>query len=205
MRALASLNLSPGGAPYNSPAVEPRKGRNPGKRPQKQMRTPEGWHKAWLKNAALFQNAANMIKHAPTTARSVASLPASRLAALACYAVARRSLGLRLLRPHWRHCLSAYAASLRSVAPGSISFFLTYRSLRRYATPPPALYLSPLPGLKFRLADARKIPHHHPFKFRFVEQGALNRSALISILRYEFIGLGKNLTTSTELGPGLLQ
>ena len=58
MRASASGIQSPGGAPYNSPAVEPRKGRTPGKRPQKQMRTP-GWHKAWRKNAALFQNAAN--------------------------------------------------------------------------------------------------------------------------------------------------
>ena len=36
------------------------------------------------------------IKSAPVPARSVASLPASRLAALACYAVARRSLGLRV-------------------------------------------------------------------------------------------------------------
>ena len=59
LRAQASLIRSPGGVPYNSPAVEPRKGRNPGKRPQKQMRTPEGWHKAWRKNSALFQNAAN--------------------------------------------------------------------------------------------------------------------------------------------------
>ena len=78
------------------------------------MRTPKGWHKAWRKNAALFQNAVNIIKHAPTTARSsrlrvslrslatpwpAASLPASRLAALACYAVAGRSsplyVGLR--------------------------------------------------------------------------------------------------------------
>ena len=43
----ASGIQSPGGAVYNSPAVEPRKGRNPGNRPKKQMRTPEGWYKVW--------------------------------------------------------------------------------------------------------------------------------------------------------------
>ena len=49
------------------------------------MRTPEGWHKAWRKNAALFQNAANTKK---TRAHNGSEFPSSRLAALACYAVA---------------------------------------------------------------------------------------------------------------------
>ena len=50
------------------------------------MRTPEGWHKAWRKNAALFQNDANT----KNTRHPGSELPSPRLATLACYAVAGR-------------------------------------------------------------------------------------------------------------------
>ena len=71
LRAVGEAEFgAPAGAPYNSPAVEPRKGRNPGNRPKKQMRTPEGWHKARRKNAALFQNAANTNNTRPQRLRA---------------------------------------------------------------------------------------------------------------------------------------
>ena len=80
---------------------------------------------------------------------------------------------LRFLRPHRRHCLSAYAASLRSVAPGSIFFFTipgvprlpasrlaNARLLRRDWSPfHPGLPSIAPPGLKFRLASARNYSH----------------------------------------------
>ena len=124
--------------------MEPREGRNPGKRPQKQMRTPEGWHKAWRKNSALFQNDANMIKHSPTTARSSASLRSSPLyVGLRCVASLRRS-GLNFL-------------------------FLRYPGFRGFAAPPPGYCMAPLRGSELGSLTLAKFPHHHPFNFRFIE------------------------------------
>ena len=82
------------------------------------------------------RNSLTTKRHAPVPARSVASLPASRLAALACYAVARRSsplsVGLRCV------------ASLRR--SGLHFLFVLYRWLRGYAAPPPATVFRPLRG-----------------------------------------------------------
>ena len=104
------------------------------------MRTPEGWHKAWLKNAALFQNDAITKNTRP-----------QRLGAP--------------LRYGPRHYMSAYAASLRSVAPGSISFF--YATRGSAASPLHRLPKGwrPYRGFKFGFAIARKLI----FNFRFIE------------------------------------
>ena len=78
----------------------------------------------------------------------------------------RLRVSLRSLATPWlagpRHYLSAYAASLRSVAPGSISFFVLYRWLRGYAAPPPAIVFRPFGALN----SARKLL----VNFRFIEQ-----------------------------------
>ena len=113
------------------------------------------------------RNSLTTKRHAPVPARSVASLPASRLAALACYAVARRSLGLRVFACYaltgaivCRPTLRRFAPSLR--APFSFCVVPVVARLRRSTT---GYCLSPLTGLQFRLAGARKLP----FKFRFIE------------------------------------
>ena len=111
----------------------------------------------------------NNKKHAPVPARSVASLPASRLAALVCYAVARRSLGLRVFACYaltgaivCRPTLRRFAPSLR--APFSFCIVPVVARLRRSTT---GYCLSPrFTGLRIRLADARKLP----FNFRFIER-----------------------------------
>ena len=54
-----------------------------------------------------------------------------------------------------RHYMSAYAASLRSVAPGSI-FFFTLPGVPRLRRSTAGLLYGAPPGLKFRLAYARK-------------------------------------------------
>ena len=95
------------------------------------------------------------IKSAPVPARSVASLPASRLAAHAYYAVARRSsplsVGLRCV---------ANAPSLRARF-----HFLPYPRLRRYAACLGLLYFRPASrGSEFRSPAARKLIAN----FRFI-------------------------------------
>ena len=108
------------------------------------MRTPEGWHKAWRKNAALFQNAANIIKHAPTPARSSASLRSSPLyVGLRCVASLRRS-GLNFL-------------------------FFTLPGVPRLRRSTAGLFYSAPPGLRIRLACARNFL----FNFRFIVQQRL--------------------------------
>ena len=109
------------------------------------------------------RNSLTTKRHAPVPARSVASLPASRLAALACYAVARRSLGLRVFacyaltgaivcRPtlcRWGLFIDTptlVAPSLR--APFSFCVVPVVARLRRSTT---GYCLSPLAGLQFRL------------------------------------------------------
>ena len=99
------------------------------------------------------RNSLTTKRHAPVPARSVASLPASRLAALACYAVARRSLGLRVFACYaltgaivCRPTLRRFAPSLR--APFSFCVVPVVARLRRSTT---GYCLSPLTGLQFRL------------------------------------------------------
>ena len=135
--------------------MEPRKGRNPGKRPQKQMRTPEGWHKAWRKNAALFQNAANTKNTRP-----------QRLGAP--------------LRYGPRHYMSAYAASLTLRRSGLNFIFSPYPRLRRYAACLGLLYFRPaLRGLKFRSPTARNLF----FNFRFIALPVNNCKRISRVIR----------------------
>ena len=79
----------------------------------------------WRKNDALFQNATNTKNTRPP-----------RLGAS--------------LRSGPRHYMSAYAASLRSVAPGSIFFFYATPGFRGFAAPPPGYFIAPLRGSEFR-------------------------------------------------------
>ena len=70
-----------------------------------------------------------------------------------------------------RHYMSAYAASLRSVAPGSIFFFYATPGFRGFAAPPPGYHMSPLiccRGSNLGFAIARKLF----FNFRFIAQSA---------------------------------
>ena len=112
-----------------------------------------------------------------TRAHPSSELPSSRLASLACYAVTSRFatvLGasrLRLLRPHRRHYMSAYAASLRSVAPGSI-FFFTLPGVPRLRRSTAGLLYGAPPGLRIRLACARQLSNNHPSNFRFIGEKA---------------------------------
>ena len=103
-------------------------------------------------------------KKLATTARSVASLPASRLAALACYAVARLSLGLRVFACYaltgaivCRPTLRRFAPSLR--APFSFCVVPVVARLRRSTT---GYCLSPLTGLQFRLTFGSQTPLQLP-------------------------------------------
>ncbi len=119
------------------------------------MRTPEGWHKAWHKNAALFQNTANTKKHAPTTARSSRLRVSLRSLATPWPAASLRSsplyVGLRCV------------ASLRR--SGLNFLFLRYPGFRGYAAPPPGYYMAPLRGSKLGSPSVRNLP----FNFRFID------------------------------------
>ena len=171
LRAPASLIQSPGeGRDMVARGEAPQGARTPGIGHKNKCEPRQGWHNAWREIPHCFIKIPLTQK---TLAHNGSELPSPRLAALACSAVAGRFatvLGasrLRLLRPHRRPYLSAYAASLRSVAPGSIFFFYDTRGstapvsaaaqLRRGRSPfhPGLYYLPPLPGLKFRLAGAR--------------------------------------------------
>ena len=130
------------------------------------MRTPEGWHKAWRGIRYCFK----MPQTPKTRAHNDSELPSSRLAALACSAVAGRFatvLGasrLRLLRPHRRPYLSAYAASLTLRRSGLNFLFLRHPGFhgsrlrccaappRQVAAPPPGYYIAPLRGSEFGFA-----------------------------------------------------
>ena len=131
------------------------------------MRTPEGWHKAWLKIRHCFKM--------PRTPKTRAH-PGSEL----LFAPGFASRFARLLRRGWslrygpRHYMSAYAASLRSVAPGSIYFFLRYPGFRGYAAPPPGYYMAPCGAPNSARLRSQKFPHHRPFNFRFIGQFEIN-------------------------------
>ena len=117
------------------------------------------------------RNSLTTKRHAPVPARSVASLRSSRFAALACYAVARRSLGLRVFACYaltgaivCRPTLRRFAPSLR--APFPFCVVPVVARLRRSTT---GYCLSPLTGLKIPLASARNLF----FNFRFIAPFAI--------------------------------
>ena len=96
------------------------------------------------RNSALFQNAANMIKHAPATARS------SRLR------VSLRSLATPWLAASLRS--SSLYVGLRCVASlrrsGLNFLFLRYPGVPRLRRSTAGLFYSAPPGLKFRLPSS---------------------------------------------------
>ncbi len=110
------------------------------------------------------RNSLTTKRHAPVPARSVASLPASRLAALACYAVARRSLGLRVFACYaltgaivCRPTLRRFAPSLRA----QFSFFTLPGVPRLRRSTAGLLYGAP-PGLRIPLAYGSQFPLQLP-------------------------------------------
>ena len=104
------------------------------------MRTP-GWHKAWLKIRHCFKMPLTLEKHAPP-----------RLGAP--------------LRYGPRHYMSAYAASLRSVAPGSIFFFYATRGSAASPLHRRAIVWRPsgaLNSARYRSQTARQLPIYRAF------------------------------------------
>ena len=150
----ASGIQSPGGAPYNSPAVEPRKGRNPGNRPQKVNANPGRGGIKRGSEYGIVSKCRKHQKHAPTPARS-----------------SRLRVSLRSLATPWP------AASLRSsplyVTTGSLgSIQISYPNRGSAASPlhPCLTSVAPLPrGFEFRSHTARK----RPFNFRFIAPFAI--------------------------------
>ena len=83
--------------------------------------------------------------------------------------------------------MSAYAASLRSVAPGSIFFFLRYPGFRGFAAPPPGYFMAPPRGSELGSLALANYPTNTPFNFRFIEQQTLTSQRMAGA--YQFLAL----------------
>ena len=104
----------------------------------------QGWHNAWREIPHCFKIPPTQKKHAPTTARSSASLRSSPLAvALRCVAIA----------PSHRAQFSFFTFPGVPRLPSP----LLRSSAEADCRSTPGYYLPPLPGLKIRLACARKL------------------------------------------------
>ena len=135
---------------------EPRKGRymvargeaplgarTPGIGHKNKREPRQGWHNAWREIPHCFKMPQTQTKHAPTTARSFASLRSSpSYAALVAFADAQ-------------------------AARAQISFLL-FPGVPRLRRSTPGYLITPLPGLQIRRAFARN--YYLPAKLRFIAQ-----------------------------------
>ncbi len=154
------------------------------------------------RNTALFQNAANMIKHAPTTAQSSRLRVSLRSLATPWPAASLRSsplyVGLRCV------------ASLRR--SGLNFLFYATPGFRGFAAPPPGYYMAPLRGSNLGSLTLAKIPPPSPLQlpiYRAEANLAYLRREEEKILRF-FSGLREltaqnNSTQAMVSKPAWLQ